>query len=340
MAIHIDRKFLHLLSPKLDRFVQKKPDLYNFRCPYCGDSTKKVSKSRGYVYRKRNDYYYKCHNCGVGHTFYNFLKSLDPTLIKEYTLERYKNGEDGNHNYPKMEFDIPAPIFNISNKKVLNIPSIQELPEGHFAKQYILERKIPSNKLKNIYFTENFSNLIESLNADIDIEKLPADPRIILPFFDKDDNLTIIQGRSFTNDKILRYITVKIVEDSVKIFNLNKVDRNKKVYVVEGPIDSLFLNNSVATSDSNLQLAVNYFDDYVLIYDNQPRNKEIVKQIQNAVKNNYNVCIWPETIDENYKDINEMILGGYTPEQIKQIVDNNTFYGLRAHLEFNRWKKC
>ena len=144
MSVYIDRKFLLQLSPKLTRFTQKKDDLYNFRCPFCGDSQKNKTKTRGYVYRKKDSYFYMCHNCGASMSFYNFLDKVDPHLLKEYALERYKNGEDGKANYKKPTFEIAkgTPTF----KSKLSLPSIQSLPTGHFAKEYVENRKIPDRK--------------------------------------------------------------------------------------------------------------------------------------------------------------------------------------------------
>ena len=149
MSVFIDRNFLLQVSPKLQRFTKKKDDLYNFRCPLCGDSQKNKLKSRGYVYRKKNDYFYMCHNCGASTTFYNFLKQVDESLLKEYQLERYKNGDTGNNNYPKPvfeDFKAEAPTF----KKALELPSIDSLPEAHFAKVYVQQRRIPENFLSQL----------------------------------------------------------------------------------------------------------------------------------------------------------------------------------------------
>ena len=109
MSVYIDRKYLLLMSSRLDRFSQKKDDLYNFRCPLCGDSKKNTLKARGYVHRKANDYYYMCHNCGVSTTFGNFLKSIDETMYRQYTLDRYKDGENGHSNYKKPKFVLSGP---------------------------------------------------------------------------------------------------------------------------------------------------------------------------------------------------------------------------------------
>ena len=166
MSVFIDRKFLLQISPKLSRFAQKKEDLYNFRCPICGDSQKNKSKCRGYVFRKKNDYFYMCHNCGVSTTFYNFLEKVDPDLVREYALERYKNGETGTHNYKKPSFDEfkSKPVFKTKTK--IDLESISELPDDHFAKVYCKNRLIPEDKLKTLYFAPDFKKFVTSLNVE------------------------------------------------------------------------------------------------------------------------------------------------------------------------------
>jgi transcription elongation factor Elf1 len=336
MSVFIDRKFLLLASPKLQRFARKKDDLYNFRCPICGDSHKNKTKSRGYVFRKKNDYFYMCHNCGISTTFYNFLKQVDPNLLKEYQLERYKNGETGNNNYPKPDFEefkTEKPIF----KKSLDLPSINSLPEGHFAKSYVEQRKIPENLYTELYYAEDFATFIQSLG--IEKEGLHKDDkRLVIPFYDAEKNLMAVQGRSLGESK-LRYITLKLHDDNKKVYGLDRIDMDKLVYVVEGPIDSMFIENAVATADSNLESIVATLDKskVVLVFDNEPRNKEIVSKINSAIDNHFNVVIWPEFIDS--KDINEMILDDFSPDEIQDIISKNTFVNLRAKMEFVNWKK-
>ena len=332
MSVYIDRQFLLRVSPKLQRFVQKKTDLYNFRCPFCGDSQKNKSKCRGFIYRKKNDYFFTCHNCGVGHTFYNFLVHVDPSMVKEYQLERYKDGQTGNHNYTKPEtmVNIPKPVF----KERIKLDSIYSLPDDHFAKVYVKNRKIPENKWTDLYFAPDFAEFVASYSIEKDLKA--DDPRLIIPFYDKDKNLFAFQGRALGESK-LKYITVKINEEAKKLYGLDRVDLSKKVYVVEGPIDSMYLDNCIATADANLAFASEVSDNIVLVNDNEPRNKEIVRQIRDNIKNGYSVCLWPDTIVE--KDINDMILSGLTKEKIMSIIDEHTYSGLRAEFEFNNWRK-
>lgn len=339
MSVFIDRTFLLRVSPKLQKFTQKKSDLYNFRCPLCGDSSKNKTKARGYVYAKKGNYFFMCHNCGASMSFYNFLDKVDSTLLKEYSLERYKNGETGRDNYKKPEFEIAKvlPVF----KERLRLPSIQSLPEEHFAKEYVIKRQIPEAHHGALYFAEDFKKFVE---VEMKIEKdglKEDDPRLVIPFYDADKKLVAFQGRALGESK-LRYITVKLDDDNHKIFGLDRVDledEEKMVYVTEGPIDSLFLENAVATADANLKSAARHIDKskLVLVYDNEPRNKDICRHMEQAIEEHFNIVIWPEMVEE--KDINEMVLAGFSPDEIQDIISKNTFQNLRAKMEFVKWKK-
>ena len=334
MSVFIDRTFLLRASPKLQRFTQKKTDLYNFRCPLCGDSQKNKTKCRGFVYRKKDDYFYMCHNCSVSTTFYNFLKQVDESLLKEYQLERYRNGtERGNYTKPDFSEAKEKPVF----KERIRLESIESLPEEHFAKRYIKSRKIPVVFESELYFAPDFKQFVETLG--IEKENLHKDDqRLVIPFYDSKKNLIAIQGRALGKSE-LRYITIKLNDDFDKVFGLDRINQDEMIYVVEGPIDSMFLDNAVATADANLESITKLFDksQVTLVFDNEPRNKQIVEKINLAVDNHFNVVIWPEFID--CKDINEMVLDGFSPDEIQDIISKNTFVNLRAKMEFVNWKK-
>mgnify|MGYP003343450708 FL=1 len=337
MSIFIDRTFLLRISAKLPKFTQKKTDLYNFRCPICGDSSKNKTKARGYVYAKKGNYFFMCHNCGASMSFYNFLNKVDPEIIKEYALERYKNGDNTQKTLSNSAigiFKTDTPVF----KKKLSLPTIESLPKEHYAKTYVDGRQIPESQLANLYFAEDFKDFVENgLQVEKDGLK-ENDPRLVIPFYDENKNLVAVQGRALGESK-LRYITVKMNEDGIKLFGLDRVNKEEDVYVTEGPIDSMFLENAVATADATLTNASKYIDKskLVLVYDNEPRNKDICRHMEKAIEDHYRIVIWPEMIEE--KDINEMVLSGFSPDEIQDIISNNTFQNLRAKIEFINWKK-
>jgi len=275
-----------------------------------------------------------CHNCGASHTFYNFLSLTDPSLVKEYALERFKNGETGNHNYKKPTFDEfkTKPVF----KDSIKLPSVEDLPDGHFCKDYVTNRKIPKEFYSQLYYADDFKSFVESIQNE-ETNLIEGDKRLVIPFYDKDKSLIAIQGRALGESK-MRYVTITLQKDVTKFFGLDRVDPSKKVYVVEGPIDSMFIPNAIATADSNLTRVNELgFNDVTLVFDNEPRNKEIVKTIEKAIKDGNSVCLLPENVKE--KDINEIILSGCSIHELLALIDNFTFSKLRAELEFSKWKK-
>ena len=345
MSVYIDRKYLLLVSSRLTQFRQKKEDLFNFRCPICGDSRKHKLKARGYVFRKDNDYYYRCHNCNIGLTFSNFLKNIDESMYGQYALERYSEGGNGHANYEKPNLDYlksnafsrldastPAP-----KKKQLELTSIESLPDEHYAKMYVKGRMIPEKFWNEIYFTEKFKDFMDTNFPDHGKEDIPNDDRLVFFYTNENGDVTNIAGRTLSGSKI-RYITIK-VSDEKKLFGTHRIDKSRRVVVVEGQIDSYFIENCVASGDSNL---VGVGDLYqgagiqtVLAFDNEPRNRDIVKQMNKAIENGYGVVIWPDNVEEG-DDINAMVKAGH---DVNMLIEDNVYNGLVAKLKFVDWKK-
>ena len=328
---YIDTKYLNIISPYLQQFKKKGDNLWNFRCPYCGDSQKSRTKARGFVFRKKNDLFFKCHNCGVGASLGNLVKTIDSKTYKDYIMERYKKGVE-TRSSPQPEFKFNAPVFR--KKGILEgLKSIKNLPDDHPAKQIVEKRKLPEESFCDLYLCESFFKFTNSIIKG----KFPSlggdHPRLIIPFRGEDGEVFAYQGRAFGNEQP-KYITIKIDEDRDKIFGLDKVDKSKPILVVEGPLDSLFLDNCIAVAGADFS---NIKGDLTVIYDNEPRNKEINKQIEKTIDQGKSVCLWPDSM--THKDINDMIIAGYSKEDIQEIITNNTFSGASAKLRFAEWRK-
>jgi transcription elongation factor Elf1 len=342
MTTHIDTKYLRLISSRLRNFKQKADNTYQFSCNFCGDSQKNKLKARGYVYQKSNNLFYKCFNCGIGTNVGNLIKHTDSTLYDEYILERYKAGESGNSNYQKPTFDIPKPRFDkVEKRKQFEHGEwLSRLPSGHFCLEYATKRQIPHKFYDKLLFTAEYERFITTLVPNHG-KKILNDARLVIPFYDKYNELIAVSGRALeTSDKTLRYVTIRTNDSEDKlIYGMDRVDLSKPVKIVEGPIDSLFLDNCVASGDANLVQIAKLIDaeKKVLIYDNQNRNKEVCKLMQDAIKLDYNVVIWPSSIEQ--KDINEMIMAGFSSGEIEEIISSNTFKSIEAQLKFNFWKK-
>ena len=340
MSVYIDKKYISLLAPKLSLFKQRGEFLWNFRCPVCGDSHRNKLKARGYIFKRKDNFGFMCHNCGSAMGLRKFIKYVDPGLYNEYQLETFVQSNTSNSVnvqdfvskpvFKKIyDEDASDTLFNAGAARIKTFP-----PEFH-ARKYLENRQVP---LIDMWYTDNFAEFIKNLYPHIH-KQLYKEERIVIPFKDKEGNLLGVQGRAIGPSNI-KYITIKGNEDFPKIFGWNKLDVSKPVYVVEGPIDSLFLNNCIATMDAALYHApslIGLDNDYVFVYDNEPRNKQIVSNMKKTIELGRKVCIWPETIQQ--KDINDMVLAGNSPAVIQHIIDTNTFDGLIATMKMNQWNK-
>ena len=319
---HVDSKFINLLSPKLQKFKRVKSNLYNFRCPICGDSQKNKSKTRGYLYSVKSDVNFKCHNCGASMTFSNFLKHIDPAVHKQYVFERFKDGKTGRSTVveePKFEFK--APKF----KKKLNLPTASENPR---ADGYLTARKLDPS---DFYYAEKFKAFVNKLKPTFDSVENDEE-RIVIPLYYQ-KQLIGLQGRSLGPSKV-KYITVMIDEDAPKIYGLDNIRTDAPVYVTEGPFDSTFIRNSIAMCGADADVAKWGIRNPVFIYDNEPRNREILNRISKTIDIGNSVVIWPSSISD--KDINDMVMSGL---DVQSVIESNTYSGLEAKLKFTTWKK-
>jgi len=320
---HVDVKYISILSTRLEKFKKVKPTLYNFRCPVCGDSQRNKSKTRGYLYSIKNNTNFKCHNCGASMSFNNFLKQYDSSLHKQYALEKFKQGNTGrNFVVEEPKFEFVKPVF----KKKLDLPKASE---DSTAREYLEKRKLNPEKF---YFADKFKQWTNTQKVTFDTIGRD-ESRIIIPMYDSESNLIGFQGRALDSNPI-KYITVMLSDDAPKIYGLDEVDSTKSIYIVEGPFDSTFIKNAVAMCGSDVDIRSFNWSDYIYVFDNEPRNREIVNRIEKTINRGDKIVIWPSEISQ--KDINDMILTGH---DVQSVIESNVYQGLEAKLKFNIWKK-
>ena len=318
----VDVKYINLISSRFQKFKKVKSNLYNFRCPICGDSQKNRNKARGYLYQVKNNTNFKCHNCGLNISFNNFLKQIDSTIHKQYIFEKFKQGKTGkNFTAEEPKFNFETPQF----KPKLSLPKATECPE---AKKYLESRELNPDKF---YYTDKFKTWVNSIRLIFDNTN-NDEPRIIIPLFYQ-NNLIGLQGRALGPSK-LKYITIMLDDDAPKIYGLDEVQKNQIVYITEGPFDSTFIRNSIALCGADGDVDKWGISTRVWIYDNEPRNPEILNRISKCIDRGEKVVIWPSSIRE--KDINDMILSGLN---VEDVIESNTYSGLEAKLKFTTWKK-
>ena len=343
--LHIDVKYASLLNTRLRNFAKKNDYLWNFSCPVCGDSKKNPRKARGFIYKFKADLLVKCHKCGYSTNLGKLIQFIDSNLYDQYVIERYKDGATRYNAHKDVSPYIPetSPIdtnnIHWKDDVLSNLKSIDELPENHPAAQYVVNRNIPKDKWKLLYFAPRFKAYTNTVTAKFQEPIQDEHPRLIIPYFNAHGKVIAFQGRAFGAEEP-KYYTIKVDEEEEKIYGLERIDFSRRIYVVEGPIDSLFLPNSIAVSGSSFDIPTirKLLTNATIVMDNEPRSKDITKQLSKYIDKGYNVVMYPDTLKE--KDINEMILAGRTPTEILELINTNTFTGMEAKLKFTEWSKC
>lgn len=337
---YITQKYIGIVGVRLEQFKKRGKSLWNCRCPLCGDSEKDKTKARGFIFEYDGDVMYKCHNCGVAIGFTAFLNDVDPNLKKQYILEKF--GNKTKHKKPEKVdefFKSNKPKFENKTFRLHGLNRIDKLDPKHPAKQYCDNRKIPIESQKRLFWTDTFKHWAHTQNKDKFKVIKKDEGRIVIPFLSEEGHLIAFQGRTLDPNNELRYITIKVDESVCKLFGLEKMDTTKPVYVLEGPIDSLFIPNSIAMagSDMNKKCVLDKNAEFVIVMDNENRNKEIVSKIEGFINSGFSVCVWDENIKE--KDVNDMVLNGMTPEQIFSSIKRHTYKGLQAKMALSKWSK-
>ena len=342
----LDVKYINMISSRLSRFSWKKYNqLATCRCPICGDSKRNKSKTRFYFYEKKGGFFVKCHNCDFGTTLSKFLEQLDRPVFEQYTLEKYRSGTTGrNESDPEYRFEQPRFGERETSTAVIQrepfsigLSSLSELQEDHPAVVFLMRRQIPRDKHHLLYFAPNFSEWAKTIDPD---KQLGKEPRLIIPIV-HEGRLIGANCRSFDPKSTSRYITLRKEKSEDRMWvGLDRVDSTRPVVVVEGPLDSLFIPNAVAIIGLGkcVTLPKELGSDPIFALDNEPRNRELVKVMQELLANKRTICVWPNTVAE--KDINEMILAGTSADTIHKTIMENACYGASAVFKLMRWRRC
>lgn len=353
---HIQEKFLVQASSYLERFTRKDQNLYNFKCPFCGDSEKAENKTRGYLFGADNGYRFYCHNCTLSYNFREFLYNLSAPLFAEYQKEVFlqRGGrKKAKENPYKLRKKTAIPEVN---KNLNALTKVSRLAPDHPCKLYVVSRLIPTIHHHHMYWCPTFKAWTNSmLPGKFDEENLKYDEgRLVLPLLDEQGVMFGYTGRSIRPDSRLRYIQIMLDEDKPKLYGLDRVNLNKRFFALEGGIDSLFLPNAIASAGGSIQAELKriFFDkpNCSILYDNEPRNLSIVRNMEKAIHDGFRVTIWPSHVRE--KDINSYILKMFEDkhiptEQIQGVIEglmheliSHTYSGLPALLKLKTWKKC
>lgn len=339
--LHIDLLWMNKISIGLQRFKKVKTNTFCCRCPVCGDSKKDTKKTRFFFYVRKQSLNVMCHNCGYSKSFYNFMREQHPSQFEEYkretlfdTFTQRGYGETPANTLIETQ---PTEIATTSGLTMdefgeLSVP-MSSLPDNHPALQFLKKRAFTQAELDRVYFTDDFKAIALAMNQESAKKLVDDEPRILIPFTTPEGTVEVFQGRALVESK-MKYITIKAHDDVVKVYGRYWLDRSKTTYCVEGPIDSMFVDNCIATCDANLIRS----DADVLIFDNQCRNKDVCKYMEQAIEEGRSLVIWPFSPSKKI-DINDMVKMGITRAQLMSVIKQSTFKGLTAKMKFMQWKR-
>lgn len=339
MSLLLDTKYLRILSSRLRNFKNKGNDNYQFSCPICGDSAKDKHKARGYVFAKNGSLRYYCHNCNWSGSFTSFLRAVDPAAYKDFSLDTIRE-----HNVHKKEFDQEVlkerPVFQKAKYSVLPCKHIMDLSVNHYARKYVLSRQVPTDE---IYYTKDFKKLISDVFPESErIEKLvDNEERIVFALRDEQGEIIGIQGRAL-DDYAIRYMSIKRNESDPKVFGLDKLKKDRTIFVLEGVFDALMLHNAVAMLDGALYTApmvIGHGLDYIFVFDNEPRNKQIVDNMKRTIELGHKIFIWPAEW-KDYKDLNEAVLDGVNRSAMQIEIERRAYSGVKASMKLSEWRNA
>lgn len=353
---YIEYKYLNQISYKLEGFHKQRENLFNFRCPFCNDSKKDKSKKRGYIYDKENKTRYICHNCGVSLPFYKFLNHIDDNVYRQFKLENFKavsgyiEKTDAEESFTTK--DIKKHFENNYLKKCILLDKIDVDDLLYPVKEYCIKRKLPEEFFNKIYACNDIND-ITNLIPKFKDKKYPKFQCMVLPFFKKDNTYNFLQCRTIekNTNPSYRFNTFELKENSIKLWGEFRINWSKQVFVLEGAIDAMFVDNAVALAGSSVydsfeyikmkqlqELGKNDLSKIVVCYDNDYKdNKEILKQLKKRLQEGYSVVIYDKQFKS--KDINNIILDyDWTQEEVNEYLKKRVFFGLKATLELSKYK--
>jgi len=342
----LDIKYVERLGTQLEGFtkISSHPYVVNFRCPFCGDSSHRKSKKRGYVYEKGLAFNYHCHNCGASMAFFKFLQSQNDHLFREYRLEWLKS-VGGKIQPPKREEPTPD-LFktNVAFSKIKLGTRINNCDPNDLVFKYVQSRQIPEKFWGSLY-----SSTMLGITSQIDRYKntpFKHTPVLVIPFFNKERDFSYLVTRSVVDTGGFRYLVLEVDDRFPKLWGVEFIDWGSRIFVFEGPIDAMCCPNSLALGGSmvgesirTIRENINNHSQVCFAYDNElTSNKQIRTQIQKRVDNGFSVVLFDKRFPG--KDVNEVISHGHmSMDEVYTYLNQRSFSGLNAKLELARLLK-
>ena len=275
---------------KPKRRIKVYKDRISFAAPCCGDSASNNYKKRGNIIiegKFRN--MYKCFNCGTFMSLPDFFKrygqelslsEIDYISKNKVDIQSYSaatNDSMISYIYDTENID----SFSIDREWFKQLFGLCEITEDPFIRSYIFGRRQ--------YDTRKF--LYSVSTRKLFILNLTPNNRIIgfqVRNFSGDSKYKTYNLQKIHNDILCDGVSIPDDINTLSmLFNVMLVDCNRVVTVVEGPMDSFLLNNSIALCGAAKNMEFPFMVRFLFDDDKAGRQHAIEK-----IKEGYEVFLW------------------------------------------------
>jgi hypothetical protein len=337
MDAGLERKYLLLVADRLEGFKQKSGNLWQARCCYCGDSQKNKKHAHLYVYEKNGNLFVKCQRCGFGTTVPKLVERLDDRLYSQMRLESLSLTDKPSRSEPSLPASASVkPVFR-DDEVLRGMTRVSRLPDEHPVRRLVLQRRIPSRFHHDLYHCPAFMAHTNALRpGKFSKASLKRDEaRLVIPVRDAAKRIVGYQGRVL-GKRQPKYITIALA-DAPMLFGLERLDSSRTFYALEGPFDSMFAGNAVATCGGDIAAAVRDLprERAVVAYDCERRHPQTVAKMERAIDGGFGIVVWPRSFE--HKDLNEAVMSGWSVDRLQAMLEQSTYRGLAARAALSDW---
>ena len=287
------------------RMLKEMPGRLSLACPYCGDSHDDTYKKRGSIYWDSLQYH--CFNCSQHGDVYSLLKDHhigfkdreDSIKVIDFIQEHKITAS----TVEVLEHDVFKKIYDLAPtrdelKATFGFKEIEAGDPGYF----YLRGRMLSHKLENFMYS-------------------PKDRRMVVLNLAPNGKVIGFQTRALSKHKSARYLTYdieKIYQEMKKdmgvsidelislkkistLFGVLLVDLQRQVTMFEGPIDAMFMQNSIGLATAGR--STDEFDEIPTIrymFDNDVTGK---KKMMEKLRRGKEIFMWTKFLDDTKLDL-------------------------------------
>ncbi len=313
---------------------KKTTGTYNSECPYCHEG-KSTGKKRRFFYIPEEDHLY-CHNCNVSVNGFDFVKEQTGMSLKDILAEselRTDTVEDiikRSSVYKKYNpKSLPDDCINLFDNNQISFYSANSVVKD--ALEFINKRRLSTaiNKPKALWLS-----LTDYTHKN----------RVIFPFYSPNggSKIEFYQSRALYKLDEDRAKYLSKTNSDKGIFNIDKITPDIEfIFLQEGPIDAMFLRNSVALAGINpteeqIERLQMLFPMHSMVYvlDNQWVDSTAYDVTKTLLDRGESVFLWPKELSQ-YKDFNDLCIAQSIDEVPYKFIIKNTFKGMKGKLQYS-----